>query len=149
MLSAPAVSSAIAPLGRGTRPAQAALMSIAKFSAWAVILLVLTSCGGGPTEPRDYEFGRADVYVRDAAGQPINGAAVRLERLNGGIEEAGGLTGSAGAPGYYFFLKTSGEYRVVITPPTGYTFATGQESSARVVFSPDQVRTVNFVLRPI
>lgn len=124
-------------------------MSIARFSAWAVILLVLTGCGGGPTEPSDYEFGRVDVYVRDASGQAINGAAVRLERLDGGIEDPGGASGSVGLPGYYFFLRTAGEYRVVVTPPTGYTFATGQESSVRITFTRDQVRTINFVLRPI
>lgn len=123
-------------------------MSIAKLCAWAVILLVLTSCGGGPTEPSDFEFGRVDVYVRDAAGQAINGAAVRLERVNGQVEDPGGATGSVGLPGYYFFLRTSGEFRVVVTPPTGYTFATGQESSVLITFNREQVRTVNFVLRP-
>lgn len=114
--------------------------------ALAVALLILAACGGGPTEPSDYEFGRIDVYVRDAAGQPVNGAAVRLDRMNGGTEDQGGVTGSAGLPGYYFFLKTDGEYRLVVTPPAGYQFASGQLGTQVVQFTRNQTKTINLVV---
>ncbi len=127
---------------------QCAIMSIAKASLSLITALVLlTSCGGSPTEPRDYEFGRADVYVRDTAGQTINGVPVRMDRLNGQTEDAGGLTGTVGLPGYYFFLKTGGEYRIVITPPAGYELEPGQSTTAAVTFRREQVTTINFVLR--
>ncbi|HEX7155156.1 MAG TPA: hypothetical protein VF618_27050 [Thermoanaerobaculia bacterium] len=112
-------------------------------------LVVLASCGGGPTEPRDFEFGRADVFVRDPAGQPINGVPVRLERTGGQVEDAGGVTGSVGLPGYYFFLKTSGDFRIVITPPPGYELAAGQTASVPFTFTRNQLRTINFVLRAV
>ena len=124
-------------------------MTMAKVYAWAFILVVFAGCGGAPTEPRDFEFGRVDVYVRDGSGEAVNGAAVRLERLGGQVEEAGGLTGSVGLAGYYFFLKTSGEYRVVVTPPAGYEFAAGQASSAQITFHRNQTQTLNFVVRRI
>jgi hypothetical protein len=113
------------------------------------MLLVMSACGPGPTEPRDFEFGRADVYVRDTAGQPVNGVAVRLERSNGQVEDAGGPTGSVGLPGYYFFLKTDGAFRIVITPPAGYTLGEGQAASVPFTFSRNQVKTVNFVVRAV
>lgn len=122
-------------------------MSIAKAWLCILVIVVLTSCGGSPTDPSDYEFGRLDVYVRDTAAQPIDGVPVRLERLNGQTEEAGGNTGTAGLPGYYFFLKTRGEYRVAITVPAGYVLADGQSATAPASFTKDQTRTVNFVLR--
>jgi hypothetical protein len=124
-------------------------MTIAKAILCALALLIAAACGGGPTDPSDFEFGRVDVYVRDAAGQPVNGAAVRMERSNGQTEDAGGLTGSVGLPGYYFFLKTSGQYRIVVTPPAGYAFAEGQAGSIQVTFSRNQTQTVNFALRSI
>lgn len=118
--------------------------------ASTLALLVLVSCsGGGPTEPSDYEFGRADVYVRDDSGAPVNGAAVRLDRPNGQTEDAGGATGSVGLPGYYFFLKTSGDYRIVVTPPAGYTFQSGQTGTANFTFVRNQTQTINFVLRKV
>jgi len=112
-------------------------------------LVLLTSCGGSPTEPRDYEFGRADVYVRDAEGQPINGVQVRMDRSSGQTEDAGGLTGTVGLPGYYFFLKTGGDYRIVITPPSGYELAPGQTATAPFTFRREQVTTINFTLRRV
>jgi hypothetical protein len=124
-------------------------MSLLKRCAWVVAVAVLAACGPGPTEPDAFEFGRLEVYVRDAAGQPVNGAAVRLHRLSGEIEDEGGLTGTVGLPGYYFFLRTGGEFRVTVTPPAGYAFAAGQESSVRVAFSRNQLQTVNFVVRRI
>ena len=116
---------------------------------FAVVLLLLAACGPGPTEPRDFEFGRIDVYVRDTAGQPVNGVAVRLDRLNGQTEDAGGATGSVGLPGYYFFLKTSGQYRVVITPPAGYQLAAGQEAAVLITFQRNQLQTLDFVVQPV
>jgi hypothetical protein len=113
----------------------------------AVVLFALAGCSGSPTAPEDYEFGRTDVYVRDTAGQPIDGVGVRLDRLNGQVEEAGGPTGSAGLPGYYFFLKTEGNYRVVITVPAGYVLADGQSATVPVTFTKDVTRTIHFVLR--
>ncbi len=107
----------------------------------------MANCGGVPTEPRDFEFGRVDVYVRDTAGQPVNGVAVRMERLNGQTEDAGGMTGTVGLAGYFFFLKTGGEYRVVITPPAGYELASGQTASQQIAFARNQTKTLNFVLR--
>ncbi|HYK04155.1 MAG TPA: carboxypeptidase-like regulatory domain-containing protein [Thermoanaerobaculia bacterium] len=124
-------------------------MTIAKAALCAVALLLAAACGPGPTDPSDFEFGRIDVYAKDAAGQPVNGAAVRMERLNGQTEDAGGLTGSVGLPGYYFFLKTSGQYRIVLTPPAGYTLAEGQAASVQVTFSRNQTQTVNFALRGV
>ena len=121
-------------------------MRTANAIIFALAIIRMTGCGGSPTEPRDFEFGRADVYVRDAAGQPIDGVPVRLERLNGQTEDPGGVTGSVGAPGYYFFLKTTGQYRVVITVPAGYALAPGQAPTAPVTFSRNQVQTFNFVL---
>lgn len=116
--------------------------------ALALACLII-SCSG-PTEPSDYEFGRVDVNVRDTAGQPVNGVAVRLERRSGGIEDAGGLTGTAGLPGYYFFLHTaSNNFRVAITAPTGYTLEANQTASVDVSFANEQTRTVNFVLRKL
>ena len=112
-----------------------------------VALFAFVACGGFPTEPSDYEFGRADVYVRDAAGVAIDGANVRLDRMNGQVEDQGGLSGTAGLPGYYFFLKTSGEYRIVVTPPAGYEFAPGQTNPVVIRFSRNQTQTINFVLR--
>jgi hypothetical protein len=114
----------------------------------ALVVVLVAGCGGGPTEA-DYEFGRIDVYVRDSANQPVNGVTVRMDRSNGTTEDAGGLTGSVGVPGYFFFLKTSGEYRIVITPPAGYELAPGQSASAPVTFTRNQTRTVNFVLRQV
>jgi hypothetical protein len=124
-------------------------MTTAKAFLCAAVLLIAAACGPGPTDPSDFEFGRVDVYVRDAAAQPVNGAAVRLERLNGQTEDAGGLTGTAGPAGYYFFLKTSGSYRIVVTPPAGYAFADGQAGTVQVTFSRNQTQTVNFALRSI
>lgn len=121
-------------------------MPTLKRFSFAVALLVLAGCGPGPTEPSDFEFGRVDVYVRDAAGQPINGVPVRLERPGGQTEDAGGPTGSVGLPGYYFFLKTSGQYRVVITPPAGYQLPAGQNGTQMVTFERNRLQTVNFVL---
>lgn len=111
-------------------------------------LFVFAGCGGGvPTQPSDFEFGRVDVFVRDAAGQAINGVPVRLERSGGQVEDAGGVTGSVGLPGYYFFLKTGGDFRVVIVPPAGFALAEGQTASVPVTFTRNQLRTINFVLR--
>lgn len=124
-------------------------MTIAKAFLFAAALLLAAACGPGPTDPSDFEFGRIDVYVRDAAGQPVNGAAVRLDRLNGQTEDAGGPTGSVGLPGYYFFLKTSGQYRVVVTPPAGYALADGQAGAIQVTFSRNQTQTVNFTLKSV
>jgi hypothetical protein len=107
----------------------------------------LVSCGGGPTEPSDYEFGRADIYVRDDAQQPIDGVAVRLVRPNGQTEDPGGATGSVGVRGYYFFLETSGEFDVIITVPAGYTLAPQQTAARRIQFQRGQLQTVNFVLQ--
>lgn len=121
-------------------------MRTANAFLFSVAIVIVTGCGGSPTEPRDFEFGRADVYVRDAAGQPINGVPVRLERLNGQTEDPGGLTGSVGAAGYYFFLKTSGQFRIVITVPSEYALAPGQSATAPVTFSRNQVQTIQFVL---
>ena len=123
------------------------LVQMLKVWTCAVLLILLTGCGGAPTEPRDFEFGRVDVYVRDTADQPINGVPVRLDRLNGQVEDSGGTTGSAGLPGYYFFLKTGGEFRVVITVPSGYEPAPGQTTTPSVVFSRNQIQTLTIVLR--
>ena len=123
-------------------------MPIGKAAICLIAILLLTNCTS-PTEPSDYEFGRADVFVRNMAGQPIDGVPVRLDRLNGETEDAGGLTGTAGSPGFYFFLKTQGDYRIVITPPAGYALAEGQSATAPVSFKKDQAVTVNFVLRPL
>jgi hypothetical protein len=122
---------------------------MAKLYALMIMLVVLAACGPGPTEPSDFEFGRIDVYVRDGSGQPVDGATVRLERLNGQVEDAGGLSGSVGLPGYFFFLRTSGEFRVAVTPPAGYEFAAGQEGSTRITFRRNELQTINFVLRRI
>src|SRR4051812_6664993 len=88
-----------------------------------VASLILAGCGGGaPTQPEDFEFGRADVYVRNEAGDPIDGAAVSLVKTNGQVDDTGGLTGGAGLPGYYFFLRTTGDFNIVVSPPAGYEF---------------------------
>ena len=119
-------------------------------NAWfllAAIVFLFSNCGGSPTEPSDYEFGRADVYVKDGSGTAINGVMVRLERRNGEVEDPGGQTGSVGLPGYYFFLRTSGDFRIVITPPAGYTLAPGQTASRDFTFRRNQAETVNFVLQ--
>jgi hypothetical protein len=122
-------------------------MSIAKtLLLTLLLLLVVAGCGGSPTEPSDYEFGRMDVYVRDTASQPINGVPVRLERTNGQLVEDG-VTGNAGAPGYTLFLRTKGDYRISITVPAGYVLADGQSASVPVTFRKDQTDTVNFILR--
>jgi hypothetical protein len=116
----------------------------------ALALLVLALGCGGPTEPKDFEFGRADVFVKDTDGQPVNGVPVRLERRSGGVEDAGGLTGSVGLPGYYFFLQTgSNNFRVVITVPSGYEVTAGQSAAVDVSFQNEETRIVNFVLRKI
>jgi hypothetical protein len=112
----------------------------------ALAALALAACGI-PTEPEDFEFGRVDVYVRDTDGQAVNGVPVRLDRRTGQVEETGGTTGTVGLAGYYFFLKTAGDYRVVITVPNGYALAANQSASADVSFVKDQTKTVNFVLR--
>lgn len=124
-------------------------MTSFRLFASTLALLVLFGCSGAPTEPSDFEFGRADVYVRDDAGAAVNGATVRLEQLNGQVEDAGGLTGSVGLPGYYFFLKTSGSFRIVVTPPAGYTFQSGQTGTVPVTFSRNQGQTFDFVLRKV
>ena len=118
----------------------------------ALTLVCLTVGCSGPTEPDDFEFGRVDVYVRDAAGAPINGVPVRLERRSGGgVEDAGGVTGSVGLPGYYFFLRNSSStsFRVAITVPSGYALEPNQSSSIDVAFAIDQTRTVTFLLRKL
>ena len=123
------------------------IMEAMKRLAVAVCLLILASCGGAPTEPRDFEFGRVDVYVRDTTGQPVNGVAVRLNRTNGQTEDPGGMTGSVGLPGYFFFLKTSGQFDVVINIPDGFSLAPQQSTVTRVEFSRNQLQTITFVLR--
>lgn len=125
------------------------MSKISTYAGALVVLLFLAACGGVPTEPSDFEFGRVDVYVRDGAGQPVNGVAVRLDRLNGETEDSGGMTGSVGLPGYFFFLKTTGDYRVVITPPAGYELASGQSATAPITFARNQTKTINFVLRAV
>jgi hypothetical protein len=122
-------------------------MSIAKALIFTLLILLVAGCGGSPTEPSDYYFGRMDVYVRDTAAQPINGVPVRLERTNGQVVEDGGVTGNAGLPGYTFFLRTAGDYRIVITVPAGYVLADGESVTRAVTFRKDQTDTVNFVLR--
>lgn len=117
--------------------------------ALALALIVLASCGGGPTEPSDYEFGRIDVFIRDTAGQPVNGVAVRMERPTGQVEDEGGVTGTLAIPGYFFFLRVSGDFRIVITPPAGYKLAAGQSPTQAVTFSRNQTKTINFVLTPV
>jgi hypothetical protein len=112
----------------------------------AIAIALLVSCGGGPTEP-DFEFGRIDVYVRDTSDQPINGVPVRMDRTNGQTEDAGGTTGSVGLPGYYFFLKATGEYDIVITVPAGYTLAPQQSATRRIRFQRNQLQTLTFVLQ--
>jgi hypothetical protein len=112
----------------------------------AIAIALLVGCNAGPTEP-DFQFGRVDVYVRDTAEQPINGVPVRMDRPNGQTEDAGGATGSVGLPGYYFFLKASGEFDVVITVPAGYTLAPQQSASRRIRFQRDQLQTLTFVLQ--
>lgn len=114
-----------------------------------VVLFAMAGCGGGPTEPSDFEFGRIDVYVRDTSGQAVNGVTVRLVRPNGQIEDAGGQTGTVGVPGYYFFLKTGGDYRIGIAPPAGYELAPGESATTPVTFARNQTKTVNFVLRKL
>jgi hypothetical protein len=119
----------------------------------ALLLCVIASilfagCGGGaPTEPEDFEFGRADVYVRNEAGAPIDGAAVSLVKPNGQVDDTGGLTGGAGIPGYYFFLRTTGDFKIVVSPPSGYEFVPGQSGSVPFTFHRNQTQTVNFVVR--
>ena len=116
--------------------------------AVAIVLVVLTGCGGEDfLGPEDFEFGRLDVYVRDTDQQPINGVAVKLNRPGGQTEDAGGATGSVGLPGYYFFLKTSGQFDVVITVPDGYSLAPDQQTARRIEFAKNQQQTVTFVLR--
>ena len=113
----------------------------------AIAIALLMSCGPGPSEPSDFEFGRIDVYVRDTAEQPINGVPVRLDRPNGQSEDAGGTTGTVGLPGYFFFLRTSGEFDVVITVPAGYRLAPQQSASRRIRFQREQLQTLTFVLQ--
>ena len=110
-------------------------------------LLSISACGGFPTEPSDFEYGRADVYVRDMDGQPINGVRVRLDRRNGNLEDEGGLTGSAGLPGYYFFLHTTGEYRIVIVVPPGYALGADQSAAVDIQFVKGRTTVTTFVLR--
>lgn len=113
------------------------------------LVCLAIGCTTGPTEPEDFEFGRLDVYVRDTAGEPINGVVLRLERRNGEFEESG-LTGAVGMPGYFFFLKTaSNAYRVTVRVPPGYELGPNQSSSVDVTFVNEQTQTVNFVLRRI
>jgi hypothetical protein len=110
-----------------------------------VAIVLLAACSPSPTEA-DYEFGRADVYVRDTESQPVNGVQVRLLRTSGAVEDAGGMTGTAGLPGYFFFLRTSGEFRIEITPPSGYELASG-EASIPFTFARNVTREVTFTLR--
>jgi hypothetical protein len=112
-----------------------------------VVFAASSRCGGAPTEPRDFEFGRIDVYVKDTTGAAINGVPVRLDNRNGTTEDAGGTTGSVGLPGYYFFLRTSGRFRIVITVPSDYELAPGQTAAVDVEFERNAVRTVNIALR--
>ena len=124
-------------------------MAIAKAYLCLFVVVLLAGCGASPTEP-DFEFGRADVYVRDQAGQPINGVTVRLVRPGGQVEDAGGTTGSVGLPGYYFFLKTSGDFRIEITStPGGYEFAPGSAPTTPITFTRNQTQTITIVLRSI
>lgn len=115
----------------------------------AAMTILLAACGGAPTEPRDFEFGRIDVYVRESNGDPVDGAQVRLERRGGAVEDPGGLTGSVGRAGYYFFLRVSGDFRIVVTPPAGYEFAPGQSPSADVTFRRNEEQSVTFTLRRV
>jgi hypothetical protein len=123
-------------------------MSTAKAYLCVLAIFVLTGCGGSPTEPSDYEFGRADVYVLDTTGQPINGVALRLVRPGGQVEDAGGATGSVGLPGYYFFLKAGGDFRIEITStPGGYEFAPGMSPTIPITFTRNQTQRINVVLQ--
>lgn len=110
------------------------------------LVLLTVACGGFPTTPEDFEFGRADVYARDTDGAAIDGVAVRLERTNGTIEDPGGLTGSVGTPGYYFFLRNPGEFRIRITVPNGYELVS-PANPAPVRLENEQTKTVTFLLR--
>lgn len=124
-------------------------MTNLRLYAFALAILMLAGCGGAPTEPSDFEFGRIDVYIRDTAGQPVNGVTVRLERPNGQVEDAGGVTGTLAIPGYFFFLRVSGDFRVVITPPAGYQLGPGQSATQPVTFTRNQTKTINFVLAAV
>ncbi|HYO77322.1 MAG TPA: hypothetical protein VE010_12735 [Thermoanaerobaculia bacterium] len=117
--------------------------------ALSLLLLLSIGCGGAPTEPSDFEFGRIDVYVRDTDAQLVNGVQVRLDRRSGGVEDPGGATGTVGPAGYYFFLKTTGEFRIVITPPAGFVLGPNQSASVDVEFAKNQTKTVNFVVRKV
>jgi hypothetical protein len=133
--------------GCGITRAAVPVMSIAKALLFTLLIVVVAGCGGSPTEPSDYYFGRMDVYVRDTTSQPINGVPVRLERTNGQVVEDGAVTGNAGTPGYTLFLRTAGDYRITITVPSGYVLADGQSATVPVTFRKDQTDTINFVLR--
>jgi len=124
------------------------MFQLRTFLALAVLIAVTAvGCGGIPTEPSDFEFGRIDVNVHDTDSQPVNEVPVRLDRKNGQRQDDGGKTGSIAIPGYYFFLENPGDYRVVITVPTGYTLAPGQTSTVDVSIAKNQTKTINFVLK--
>lgn len=125
-------------------------MAITKAYLCVLALVLFANCGGSPTEPSDYEFGRVDVYVRDTDGQPINGVTMRLVRPGGQVEDVGGATGSVGLPGYYFFLKTSGDFRIEITStPGGYDFAPGSAPTTSITFVRNQTQTITIVMRRV
>jgi len=117
--------------------------------ALAVLALVGTAgCRGGPTEPLDFEIGDVDAYVRDTDGEFVNDVAVRLDHRNG-RHESEGTTGAQGTPGLYGFVAVTGDYRVVMTVPSGYALAPGQPSSVAVAVEKHKTKTVNFVLRKL
>ena len=113
-----------------------------------LVVALIAGCNGLPTEPSDFEFGRIDVYVHDTSNQPVNNVAVRLDRSNGQRQDDGGLTGSIAIPGYYFFLQNAGSYKVVLTLPSGYAFASDdQTGTVNVQLVKEQTRRVDYVLR--
>ena len=116
--------------------------------ALAVLALVATAGCGGPTEPLDFEIGDIDVYVRDTDGQFVNDVVVRLDERNG-RHLGEGTTGTRGTPGYYDFVVASGDYRVVMTVPSGYSLPPGHLSSVAVSVVKHQTKTVNFVLKKL
>jgi len=114
----------------------------------ALALVTIAGCGGGPTEPLDFDIGTVEVYVRDTQQQFVNGVSLRLDERNGRhVNE--GTTGSEGTPGHYSFVTVSGDYRVVMILPTGYSLPPGQASSMTVTLEKHRPKTINFVLKKL
>jgi hypothetical protein len=108
---------------------------------------LLVACSDPWTET-DLPDGVFRGNVRDQTRSGINGVEVTLRHPGGRMSRTVTYTPQyGGESGYYVFLfLPDGEYRLSVTPPSGYRSASGQQNPIHVTIQREDTRTVNFTL---